>query len=291
MRRLEEAVWLAAHDDLTEANWLDLHSNFVEHVVQAERHIDMLARRGDSSTAEHLSADLDAYLRAHRTVLQSIALGRNDREIETAIEHVGDAQQDVNRRRSERFGAGERGVSEKGHESAEAGIQSAIAELNRAKRDKGLSDSSHASERLKEAEELLSEANAQFDDGSYKEAESMAREAVKKAAEAKLLRKIPHKESVVHEDWSEKNDTTGDRAKSEEKNNAVIKGEDSGSTLSDSTNVDVSNNSSEKNDGSYSSFDDDEEKSVSPKKGDDTANIKVVAPVVEVKVDLDGLLP
>lgn len=289
MRRLEEAVWLAAHDDLTEANWVELHGNFVQHVVEAERQIDALANAGDNRTAEHLSADLDAYLSAHHTVLQAIGLERReDPEIKAALENVQETQQSMSRRR-DRLDADD--APEDGRVSAESGIRSATMELSRVRRGDDPDEQSQAAERLRAAERMLDEANVQFDAGRFKEAEQSAREAVKNAAEAKLLRRLP-RELPVPAAQEKESDPSGDNGTNDDDASAGDAGAEGVDAAAYS-----SVSSTNKSDSRSSASSEPDVSSVpastrgeSGDEQDEDAEIDVGLPGADARVDLDGLL-
>lgn len=193
MRRLEEAEWLAAHQDLTDETWLQLHGNFVQHVVEAEYYIGQLADRGKRAAAADLSADLDAQLQAHRSVLQAISTTfEPSPQVETALEKVHDTQQTINRRRIEHYTeVVPEDDGERRKRAAAFGLSSAKRELARVRRGDTPPADSQAAAKIDAAQSLLNEASRRFDAGQYAEAEAIARDALKTAAEAKLLRRLP----------------------------------------------------------------------------------------------------
>lgn len=71
-RRLQEAGHLAARDTLTDDAWLTLHALFTEHVNEAERRIDVLAREGHAAVSARLGADLESHLEAHRLLQEEM---------------------------------------------------------------------------------------------------------------------------------------------------------------------------------------------------------------------------
>lgn len=297
MRRLEEAEWMAAKEGLTEEMWMHLQDDFMQHVVEAERHIEAVANAGDRSAADHLSADLDAYLRAHHTVLQAIGLERRGNPgIEEVLEHVRDTQEDISRKRVERFTEESPDDAEEYDRlTAESGIRSAMDELTRVRRSNDLPIGSRAAAKLRDAEEMLVEANAQFGAGLYKKAEAVAREAVKAAAEAKLMRRleIEHPVPAVGQDALDRqpNDRSASSSDGERSSSSAKSSADpaSSSSSSDADGERSSSSVSSAADESSSSSEHPEQEPGTEKE-DDPGAIEVEVPGVNVQIDLKGLL-
>jgi len=193
LRRLEEVEKLTADNKLTQDTWVRLHGSFIDHVVEAEHHIDSVAKKGDMEGARRLSADLEVFLRAHHSVMESIGHERRDNsEIQLVIEKV---QKGILKNTTEKYVPEKTTAqTERRKLDAQSKIMQALRAVETGRKNVPAQTGEESDdEALNKADAMIMEANAQFDIGSFEEAAALAREAVRFAEEAKILKKLPVK--------------------------------------------------------------------------------------------------
>lgn len=190
LRRLEEVEQLSATDELTHDTLVRLQGSFEKHVEDAERHIDSVADTGDIQTAQQLSGDLEVFLRAHHSVMDTLSQERkSNADLRDAI---GKVREGILKKTKEKYSPVQT-ADEPGREktTAEVNIGEAVRAIKTQRSHDKEEPETAAHDTLNKADELLEKAHIQMGEGSFDQASSLAREAVKFAEEAKILRKLP----------------------------------------------------------------------------------------------------
>jgi hypothetical protein len=238
LRRLEEAEQLAAHNRLDEKTWTKLHGKFVEHVGATDRLIEDTEKKGKREEAMSMRKNLEVYLGAHHSVITALGHNGDLPYIAAIAENVEKARNEAERKRKEKEMAAGNDSSDSSsrHANAEQAIRDARTEIESIRRSAGTGNAS-VDLRLKQAEDSLIEADLQLNGGQSGAAHDGALSATRKAAEAKIMLKLPVKVPVITDEKQESSassvssEATVSSASTESKSPSSLPAENSSSSL------------------------------------------------------------